>query len=107
MEAVLVALEEVGGDLSEGGRRFRAALARVELAAPNGPVRLDANRQAVAASYLRRVEAGVGGKLAGRPFRTIADVDQSFGGLFTASSPPAGRGRPPCRRSEPPPWARR
>ena len=48
MEAVLESLEAVDGDLSGDQEAFQAELARTELDAPNGPIRLDANRQAVA-----------------------------------------------------------
>jgi ABC-type branched-subunit amino acid transport system substrate-binding protein len=43
MEAVLASLETVDGDLSDDQATFRAALARAELDAPNGHIRLDAN----------------------------------------------------------------
>ena len=48
MAATLEALDASGGDLSDGERRFMAALAKVELDAPNGHIRLDRNHQAIA-----------------------------------------------------------
>lgn len=106
MDAVVQALEQVDGDLSDGQRRFQAALARVSLDAPNGKTRLDANRQAIAPNYLARVERDAKGNLASVPFRTIPDVDQSFGGLITGADPPHGPTTPACKRGTPPPWAR-
>lgn len=107
MAAVVEALEQVGGDLSDGQRRFQAALARVELPdAPSGPVRLDERRQAIAPAYLARFERQDDGSFAGLPFRTIANVEQTFGGYFTPDSPPPGRDSPECRRGNPPAWAR-
>ncbi|MGZ8697133.1 MAG: ABC transporter substrate-binding protein [Gaiellaceae bacterium] len=106
MQAVLAALERVDGDLSDGERRFMSELAKVELDAPNGHVRLDAHRQAIAPNYLNRLEKDSHGKLVARTFETVADVEQTFGGLFSPSSPPPGRDDPPCRRGKPPPWAR-
>jgi hypothetical protein len=106
MEAVLKALERVNGDLSDGERRFMAALAKVELDAPNGHVRLDAHRQAIAPNYLNRLELNPKGQLAVRTFETVPAVEQTFGGLFSPTSPPPGRTNPPCKRGTPPAWAR-
>jgi branched-chain amino acid transport system substrate-binding protein len=105
MEAVLKALDQVNGDLSDGQRRFMAALAKTELDAPNGHVRLDRNRQAIAANYLNRLTRNAKGELEVHTFLTIPNVDQSFGGLFDAGSPPPGRTTPACKRDRPPPWA--
>jgi branched-chain amino acid transport system substrate-binding protein len=104
MEAILTALEQVDGDLSDGGRRFRAALAGLELDSPVGPVRLDANHDWVGPNFLGRIEL-VDGKPVPRTIRTIDGVEQSFGGYLTASSPPPSRTEPTCHRAEPPPWA--
>jgi branched-chain amino acid transport system substrate-binding protein len=106
MEAVLQALERVRGDLSDGERRFMAALAKVELDAPNGHVRLDAHRQAIAPNYLNRLELNPKGQLAVRTFETVPAVEQTFGGAFSPTSPPPGRTNPPCKRGKPPSWAR-
>jgi branched-chain amino acid transport system substrate-binding protein len=37
-------------------------------------------------------------------FRRIPDVDQTFGGFFSAESPPVDRQNPKCEEAEPPPW---
>jgi branched-chain amino acid transport system substrate-binding protein len=105
MQAVLTALERVEGDLSREGSRFMSELAKVELDAPNGPVRLDANRQAIAPNYLNRLEIS-GGQVVARTFQTVPEVEQSFGGLFSPTSPPPGRNTPACTRGKPPAWAR-
>jgi branched-chain amino acid transport system substrate-binding protein len=106
MEAALRALERVGGDVSEGERRFQAALEHVELDAPNGHVRLDRHRQAIAPNYLNRLALNGKGQLTVRTFETVPDVEQTFGGLFSSKSPPPGRTTPPCKRGRPPAWAR-
>jgi len=106
MQAALLALEHVHGDLSNGGRRFLAELAKVELDGPNGHVRLDANRQAIASNFLNRLERESKGRLTAHTFETIPDVEQTFGGLFSPTSPPPGRASPPCSHGDPPPWAR-
>ena len=105
MEAVLRALEAVDGDLSDGQRRFRAALAQTELDAPNGHLKLDRNRSAVTPTYLLQVAGNDRGTLSYRPIRTIEDVDASFGGRFGPGSPAPDRTQPPCERGNPPPWA--
>src|SRR5262249_55233016 len=106
MEAMLLALEKLHGDLSGGEKRFRSELAKAALDAPNGDIGLDGNRQAIGPAYLDRFEQGSGGGLTYRTFATVRDVDQTFGGLFSLASPPPGRTNPPCRRGNPPPWAR-
>lgn len=106
MNAVLEALDETGGDLSHGQRRFRAALARVELDAPNGHLRLDSRRQVIGPNSLNRLTHDSRGRMRVRTFLTFPDVDQTFDGLFTATSPPPGRNSPACKRDRPPAWAR-
>jgi branched-chain amino acid transport system substrate-binding protein len=103
VEAAMRGLSAVGGDLSDGQRRFRRALTSLRMDAPGGAVRLDENRQAIAPNYVTRIGTGTP---AHRTIRTIADVDQSFGGLFRPDGAPASRTSPGCRAGEPPPWAR-
>jgi YVTN family beta-propeller protein len=105
MDAVLGALEAVEGDLGEGQRRFRAALADVVLEAPNGRIRLDRNRQAVGTNYLVRVDTT--GSLSPLTFRTVPNVEQTFNGYFGRTGPLPSRTSPPCKKGNPPPWARR
>ena len=105
MEAVLRALEEVDGDLSDGQRRLRATLAHVELDAPNGHIRLDENRQAISPTYLHRVAGNEEGALTFEPLRTIEEVDASFGGRFGPGDPPPSRVEPSCEQGSPPAWA--
>lgn len=102
MEPALRALEAVDGDLSDGGKRFRVALAGLELDLPTGHVRLDAHRQAVAPNYLLRVGAG---RPELRTIRTVGPVDDSYGGRFGPGKPLPSRTSPPCTRGNPPPWA--
>jgi branched-chain amino acid transport system substrate-binding protein len=103
MEPALRGLEAVGGDLSDGGRRYRTALAGLELDLPTGHVRLDPDHQAIAPTYLLRVGAGGTGL---RTIRTVGPVDDSYGGRFGPGKPLPSRTSPPCRKGNPPPWAR-
>lgn len=105
MDAVLQALEASKGDLSDGQRRFRAALARVELDAPNGHIRLDANRQAIGPTYLLQVISNNKGVLGYKLLKTVDNVDASFGGHFGPGDPVPDRTQPPCRHGSPPAWA--
>ncbi len=106
MKAVLKALQAVHGELSDGEKRYMAALARVAFDAPNGHVRLDANRQAITSSYLTQVQRNEQGKRVVRTLRTVENVEQTFAGYFNAKTPLPGKTNPPCARRNPPPWAR-
>jgi branched-chain amino acid transport system substrate-binding protein len=104
-EAIVEALGQVDGDLSGDQRRFRAALGQLHLETPTGVIRLDANRQAVAPAYLTRLEVDGKGKPALRTLRVVPDVEQTFNGYFTRSTPPPSTKAPACRRARPPRWA--
>jgi ABC-type branched-subunit amino acid transport system substrate-binding protein/DNA-binding beta-propeller fold protein YncE/predicted Ser/Thr protein kinase len=106
-EAALRALEAVGGDLSGGQRRFRAALAKLELDAPNGHTRLDGRRQAIAPSYVLRAEKSASGAIVYRTVKKVEGVDQTFNGYFSPEGPPLGRNTIECKKGNPPLWARR
>jgi branched-chain amino acid transport system substrate-binding protein len=99
MDAVVRALEATGANHG----RLRRALATTDLDAPNGRVRLDGNRQAIAPNYLMRI--GAGAKAPHRTIATLDAVDQSFGGRFQVGGPVASRTQPRCVRGDPPPWA--
>lgn len=54
--AVIMALEQVNGDLSGDQKAFQAALANLTVPTPmGGTVRLDENRQAIADNFIRRI----------------------------------------------------
>jgi hypothetical protein len=80
-------------------------LAKVELDAPNGRIRLDENHQAVGPTYLNRL--GVKGAVDLRTVRTIPNVGETFGGYFRRNGPLPSRTYPPCVKRRHPPWARR
>jgi branched-chain amino acid transport system substrate-binding protein len=102
MTGIVLGLKKVGGDLSDGGAKFRAALAKVSWSSPHGPVKLDKNRNAIADNFIVQVTAGGG-------FNTLRDirgVDQTFGGHFGPSTPGPGRNSPTCAHGSPPSWAK-
>jgi branched-chain amino acid transport system substrate-binding protein len=105
VEALLQALEEAGGDPGERGERLRAALGALEIELLGVPHRVDGNGHAVVSTTLVRVATEGGGLPTLRPLRTIAEVDQSLGGLLDAEHRPGDLDEK-CEAGEPPPWAR-
>jgi branched-chain amino acid transport system substrate-binding protein len=106
MEAVILALEEVDGDLSDDHAKFREALANLQLDAPNGDTTLDEYRNSVAPNYVFQVVADKTGD--GVPdvetLKEIPNVDQTFAGFFSPDTPSPDRTNPECRKATPPPW---
>ena len=78
-KAALLALEEVGGDLSDGGEAYRAALSALEFETPTGMVKLDERRQAIADIFLTEVAEGPDGKLLNRTVSITPAVSQTLG----------------------------
>lgn len=77
--ALAIAMGKVNGDLSDGGAKLRAELARTELDAPNGKVKLDANRHAIATTFITEVAELPNGELINKVVRTVPDVPQTLG----------------------------
>ena len=108
MSALLKGLEEVGGDVSDQ-KALQDALSQTTLSgdeAPWGDVKLDDNRQAISNVFLKEIVADNTGD--GVPdvktISSIPEVDQSFGGVFTADTPAPDRENPKCEEGTPPPW---
>ncbi len=78
-KAALLALNEVGGDLSDGGAKLREVLTNLEFETPTGTVKLDDRRQAVADIFLTEVIEGPDGNLLNKTIKVIPQVDQTFG----------------------------
>lgn len=78
-KAALLALDEVNGDLSDGGKAFRAALANLEFETPTGMVKLDERRNAIADIFLTEVIEGPEGNLVNKTIKVIPQVDQTLG----------------------------
>ncbi len=106
VEALASALARTHGDLGEGEAELRAALSDGVLDAPQGSLRLDSDRQVVAPAYLERIVKEAGGGVATRTVRTVTGVEQTFGGIFTSTSPSPSWTDPVCKRATPPRWAR-
>lgn len=90
-----------GGDLSDGNKKFRAALATLVLDSPVGPIRLDANRQAIAPNFVTEVTKVADGTLVNKLVETIPEVPQTLGmdpAVFAKIGIPA-RENPPCKKT--------
>jgi branched-chain amino acid transport system substrate-binding protein len=98
-KAALLALDEVDGDLSDGGAKFREALSSLQFETPTGTVKVDENRNAVANMFLTEVAEGDDGNLYNKVVKVIPDVNQTLGmpaEEFMALGP-VGRDNPDCR----------
>jgi len=78
-KAALLALDEVKGDLSDGGAKYRAALSSLSFDTPTGKVSLDERRNAVADIFLTEVTEGADGNLVNKTIKVIPQVSQTFG----------------------------
>lgn len=97
-KAVLMALDEVDGDLSNKQAKFQEALAKVKLDTAFGPVELDENRQAIANIYVTEVARGDDGVLYNKVVKKVSGVNQVLGqdrAEFTARGVPS-RDFPDC-----------
>ncbi|XXT20166.1 ABC transporter substrate-binding protein [Sorangium sp. So ce429] len=79
MKAALLALEQVGGDLSNNQAKLKEALSKLEVQSPTGKVRLDKNRNAIANVFLSVVEKKDDGTLFTRLLKVVPEVNQTLG----------------------------
>jgi branched-chain amino acid transport system substrate-binding protein len=79
MKAALDALEEVKGDLSGGQAKYREALTKLVLKTPTGDVKLDENRQAIAATFITEVAKAPDGQFYNKVVKIKQNVDQRLG----------------------------
>ena len=77
--AVFEVLNKIKGDLSDGHKKFREELAKIELDAPNGKIKLDQNRQAIGTNFITEVVELPNGDLVNKAVKTIPDVKQTLG----------------------------
>lgn len=78
-KAAILGLLLVGGDLSDGGAKYRQALSSLTFDTPTGMVSLDERRNAVADIFLTEVIEGSGGNLMNKTIKVIPQVSQTFG----------------------------
>jgi ABC-type branched-subunit amino acid transport system substrate-binding protein len=100
-DAMFKALDEVKGDLSNSNKRFREALNKIVLDAPNGKITLDENRQAIGTNFVTEVVKDEKGDLISKVVKVIPNVQERLGfskAAFDKLIPP-GRDNPPCQKS--------
>ncbi|HEY9536871.1 MAG TPA: ABC transporter substrate-binding protein [Kiloniellaceae bacterium] len=97
-KAALLGLNEVNGDLSDGGEAFRAALTKLEFETPTGMVKLDERRNAIADIFLTEVIEGPDGNLVNKTLKVIPQVDQTLGMSYDEflKYGPVSRENPKC-----------
>jgi ABC-type branched-subunit amino acid transport system substrate-binding protein len=99
--AMLLALDNVNGDLSDGHKKFREALATLVLDAPNGQMKLDENRQAIGTSFVTEAVKDQNGDLVSKVVQVVPNVDQRLGfskAVFDRIGLP-GREVPVCKKN--------
>ncbi|WP_282606131.1 ABC transporter substrate-binding protein [Pelagibius sp. Alg239-R121] len=97
-KAALLALNEVGGDLSDGGKKYRAVLSGLSFETPTGMVKLDERRNAVADIFLTEVSEGPDGNLLNKTIKVIPSVSQTLGVSYDEflKYGPVSRENPKC-----------
>jgi branched-chain amino acid transport system substrate-binding protein len=93
--ALIQALNEVDGDLSDNHKALNDALSNMTLEGPFGTVTLDENRQAIVDTTVQQLVLD-GDEVVSKTVALIKGVDQTFGGTFSTTTPPPGRDAPAC-----------
>src|SRR5580693_5288396 len=75
--ALILALRQVNGDLSDNQSKLKAALKAIEIDAPNGKIKLDANRQAIGTNFVTEVVDDGKGALFSKVVKVIPNVNQT------------------------------
>jgi len=98
-------LEAVNGDISDQSK-LQEALKTVTLDAPWGEIKLDDNRNGVADNFVKEIVPDTNGDKVPdvKTIRRIPGVEQTFGGTFTADTPPPDRSNPKCEKGASIPW---
>lgn len=97
-KAALLALDKVGGDLSDGGKKYRDVLSNLSFETPTGMVKLDERRNAVADIFLTEVTEGPDGNLLNKTIKVIPSVSQTLGVSYDEflKYGPVSRENPKC-----------
>jgi ABC-type branched-subunit amino acid transport system substrate-binding protein len=98
--ALILALRQVNGDLSNNQAKFKEALAKIEIEAPNGNIKLDSNRQAIGTNFVTEVVDDGKGALFSKVVKVIPNVNQTLGydpAVFAKIGLPS-RTNPECKK---------
>jgi branched-chain amino acid transport system substrate-binding protein len=100
------ALEATNGDISGGQKSLQAALAKVVIDGPYGKISLDSRHQAIFDNWVVQITPpAAGSSVPGiKTIERIPNVDQTFGGFFSPTTPAPDRTNPQCTKRTPPPW---
>lgn len=97
-KAVMIALDKIGGDLSDGHAALRETMSTMEIDTPAGKRSLDENRQAITDIFLSEIAENDDGVLVSELVKIIPQVNQTLGEPmedFLAYGP-VGRDNPSC-----------
>src|SRR4029078_8498549 len=72
-------LRQVNDDLSNNQAKYKEALAKIEIDAPNGKIKLDSNRQAIGNNFATGVVDDGKGALFSKTVKVIPNVNQTLG----------------------------
>jgi len=97
--AIMLALDEVDADLSDGHAALRSTLTSLEFTVPSGgKMRLDENRNGIVDNFVTEVYEREDGTLGNRVVKVVRDVNQTLGqdaATFLAAGP-VSRDNPSC-----------
>src|SRR3954463_12631893 len=88
-------LQAVKGNIGGGQKKLQAAIKTTVLPTAYGTIHLDKYNQGVIPVYYAQLYTKAG-KLAVKTVGYIPNVDQTFGGTFSAKTAPPGRSSPAC-----------
>jgi len=97
--AMIAGLNEVKGDLSDGQKKFHAALSKMKLQTPLGVVSLNENRQASGSVFITEVSENADGTMSNKMVGRVDNVTQTLGmtaDAFRAMGLPS-RTTPDCK----------
>src|SRR5262245_19972235 len=77
--ALILGLRQANGDLSNNQAKFREALTKLEIDAPNGKIKLDSNRQAIGTNFVTEVVDDGKGSLFSKVVKVVPNVNQTLG----------------------------
>ena len=77
--AMIAALNEVNGDLSDGHKKFHAALSKLKLKSPLGEISLNENRQGSGSVFVTEVSANADGTMSNKMVGRVDNVTQTLG----------------------------
>ena len=77
--AALEGLDAVKGDLSDGQKKYRAALQKLSFKGPAGEVRIDANRNGIGTTYITEVVKDPSGGFYNKVIKSIPNITQTLG----------------------------